>query len=286
MNVLVTGAPGYIGSHLVKKLADFGYCIDGLDINWNQNDITKYLNKKIVSDIADLNLPIHRDYDIVLHLAAKTKVSLSVIDPLSYFKTNIIGTSNVIKNCSFNHFIYASTGAAINPNSSPYALSKKAGEDIVRLLDKHTICRFYNVSGNDGFMKVDDGYYHIMRAAAAAGNKIIPNLTINGIDYETPDGTTIRNYTHVKDIVDSLLRICNHGNTNNIENLGNAKGYSVLEIVNTMKKVSQCDFPVYFGPRREGDSVASVLQNQSKFFVESYSLEDQCRSALQAESKS
>lgn len=285
MNILVTGAAGYIGSHLVKKLTDYGHQVDGLDNDWSQNDIDKYLAKKITQDIIELNSPISKNYDTVFHLAAKTKVSLSVLDPLSYFKTNIIGTANILNYCSFNHFIYASTGAAYNPNTSPYALSKKAGEDLVRLLDKHTICRFYNVSGNDGFMKFDDGYYHIVRTAAAAANKILPHVTINGNDYETPDGTTIRNYTHIKDIVDSLVRINDYGNTNNIECLGNTTGYSVLEVINAMKKVSGCDFKVLYGPRRDGDSVRSVLPNQSKFFIESNTLEDQCISALNAEIK-
>lgn len=285
MNILVTGAAGYIGSHLVKKLADYGYQIDGLENNWCQNDITKYINKKIEQDITTLSRPVLKDYDTVFHLAAKTKVSLSVNDPLSYFNTNIIGTANVIEHCSFEHFVYASTGAAYNPNTSPYALSKKAGEDLVRLLGKHTICRFYNVSGNDGFMKFDDEYYHIVRTAAAAANKILPHVTINGNDYETPDGTTIRNYTHIKDIIDSLVRINDYGNTNNIECLGNTTGYSVLQVINAMKKVSGCDFKVLYGPRRDGDSVQSVLPNQSKFFIESNTLEDQCISALNAEIK-
>lgn len=287
MKVLVTGATGYIGSHMVKRLAEHGYKVDAVDNNWCQNDIKPYIDRHFYWNICIPKNTIFdmgsKYYDAVIHLAAKTKVSLSVKDPVSYYETNILGTHHVIKAYNADNFIYASTGAAYKPETSPYAMSKRAGEDLVSLLPKHTICRFYNVSGNDGFLKYDDGYYHIMRTCAAAANGLLDSVTINGTDYDTKDGTTIRNYTHVSDIVDSLMRIVKHGPTNQIECLGNNTGHSVLDIINTMKKVSNVDFKVLTGPRREGDSVISILPKQSQFFVESKTLEDQCISALQVE---
>lgn len=281
--ILVTGAPGYVGAHLIKKLAESGHTIDGLDNNWNQNNIDKYLRNKIIHDI---KIPINnfdKNYDVIFHLAAKTKVSDSVKDPELFYNTNIIGTANVLKNIEHNHFIHASTGAAFIPESSPYALSKRASEDLVKCLKSFTICRFYNISGNDGFNKFDDGYYHLIRVAAAAANKVVDKVTIHGIDYDTPDGTTIRNYTHIKDIIDSLLKILESGPSNAIECLGNKTGYSVLEVLNTMKKVTGIDFKIAIGDRRLGDSVKSMITRQSDFFQQNYTLEEICLSAFKVE---
>lgn len=283
MKILVTGATGYIGSHLIKKLADHGHTIEATDFNWSQNDISKYISQGYHWDIRNQynhTVFVKRDYDTIVHLAAKTKVSVSVHEPYTYYDTNITGTRNVIDSANFGHFIYSSTGAAFQPDTSPYAMSKRAAEDLVRLLPNQTTCRFYNVSGNDGFDKYDDGYYHIVRTSAACANGILDKVVINGTDYNTPDGTTIRNYTHVADIVDAMIKIVDNGPTNNIECLGSTRGYSVREVIDVMKKVSGVDFKVEEGPRREGDSIVSVLPNQSKFFTENHTLEQQCLSAL------
>lgn len=283
MKILVTGAAGYIGSHLVKQCAQQGYTVHGLDHNWNQNNIDSYISKKIQADIRTKITNVDNHYDCIVHLAALTMVHNSVLNPMLYYDTNLIGTSNIVNSSTTDHFVYCSTGAAFNPTTSPYAMSKRAAEDFFLLANNYSICRFYNVSGNDGFKKYDDSYYHLIRKAAAVVKGLYPEISVYGTDYDTRDGTTIRNYTHVSDIVSSMIKIIKHGPTKNIECLGNTSGYSVLEVIETMKRVSGVDFKVKYDQRRLGDSVVSILPNQSQFFTEIQTLEDQCRSTIQHE---
>lgn len=278
--VLVTGATGYIGAHLVKKLADYGHTVVATDFNLSQNDVSKYVTKTVDWDIRHQTKILMEDFDTVIHLAAMTKVSVSVLNPFDYYETNVIGTYNVIKSLNYDHFIYASTGCAYKPESSPYAMSKRAGEDMMTYLEKYSICRFYNVCGNEGFNKFDNQHYHLIRKAAAVINGLYPALDVYGTDYDTRDGTTIRNYTHVSDITDALIRIVDHGPTNKIECLGNTTGYTVLEVIKAMKNATGNDFKVNYSNRRLGDLDISVLPEQSKFFTQLRSLEDQCLSAL------
>lgn len=284
MKLLVTGATGYIGSHLVKKLAEGGHSVYATDFNLKQNDISRY----IVGDVIpwDIRLPTFiGGYDAVVHLAAMTMVSKSVKMPLSYYKTNLFGTENIINGTLTDHFLYCSTGSAFQPGSSPYAGSKKAAEDIVTLQSKYSIARFYNVSGNDGFRKFDDSHYHLIRKLAAVVNGIYPEIEIFGTDYPTRDGTTIRNYTHVTDIVDAMYNLVENGPTNNIECFGSTTGNTVLEVVDSMRKVVDKDFKVVYSDRRLGEVVESVLPNVSRFFKQNKSLEDICLSALEYENE-
>jgi len=281
--VLVTGAAGYIGSHLVKALYNNGFTVHGIDNNWNQNDINEYCETffwDLTTEIIPDGLLTH--YDAIVHLASETMVSRSVAEPYTYYLTNITGTHNLLKYVKTDHLIYGSTGSAFNPGSSPYSTSKRASEDVVVASGTpYSICRFYNVSGNDGFDKFDPTYYHLIRKAAAVATGKFDKIQIYGSDFDTPDGTAIRNYTHVKDIVSAVMKIVYHGATYNIECLGNTKGYSVKQVIDTMNSLLENKLIVEVSDKRVGDVDVSVLPNQSKFFTENHTLLDQCSSALE-----
>jgi len=285
MRLLVTGATGYIGSHFVKTAAEAGHSILAADYNWNQNDISEYTRKFFNWDIRTESKHIY-NIDKVVHIAAKTKVPESVKNPYDYYLTNVIGTANVAKSLidPIDHFIYCSTGSAFEPESNPYAGSKYAGELVAKqYYDRTSVVRFYNVSGNDGMNKFDNDYSHLIRKAAAVVNGKFEKLYIHGTDYNTRDGTCVRNYTHVKDIVDSLLRIVDNDPTNEIDCLGSPNGYTVKEVIDTMRSVSNTQFEVEEAGRRPGDVDISTVPYESKYFKEEKTLEDMCLDALKYE---
>ncbi len=284
MRLFVTGATGYIGAHFVKAASEAGHTIVATDYNLSQNDLTKYSANTLEWDIRK---PIKNKIvgiDKVIHIAAKTKVPDSVKDPYDYYLTNVVGTKNVIDAAPCNHFVYCSTGSAFEPVSNPYAGSKHAGELIAKQFNnKCSLVRFYNVSGNDGMQKYDDEYSHLIRRAAAVVNGKFDKLYIHGTDFETRDGTCVRNYTHVKDIVDSLMRITENEPTNEIDCLGSPEGHSVKEVVDAMANVSRVNFEVVEGPRRAGDIAISTVPTKSKYFKQNKSLEDMCIDAIKYE---
>lgn len=293
MKLLVTGATGYIGSHFVELAAEHGHDVTATDFNMDQNDITKFCSNVIPWDFRNRvshssasggAVPSHRDFDKVVHLGAANSVPKSVNDPWLYYETNVVGTKNVIEYANCDHFIYCSTGSAFDPISSPYANTKYGGELITQQFkEKHSIVRFYNVSGNNGFFKFDDEYSHLIRKAAAVANGMFDKLYVYGTDYATRDGTTIRNYTHVTDIVESLIKITNNEPTEAIDCLGVPSGNSVKEVIDTMRSVSNTQFEVVEGPRREGDIAISTVPYSSKYFKQTKTLEEMCYDALNHE---
>ena len=283
MKILVTGATGYIGSHYVKVAADHGHEVVGTDFNFKQNDISRYCSSVIDWDFRVASA-MNMHFDKVVHIGAVGKVPLSIRNPNLYYETNIVGTKNVIDFAGCDHFIYCSTGSAFQPAASPYATSKHAGELVVKQFkENNSIVRFYNVSGNGLFKKFDNEYSHLIRRLAAVVNGKFDNITIHGTDYGTRDGTCIRNYTHVNDIVDSLHRIVENEPTAELDCLGNPEGYTVREVINAMKDVSGSDFKVVEGPRRIGDIEVSTVPYQSQHFHQKHTLEDMCEDALKHE---
>ncbi len=131
--------------------------------------------------------------------------------------------------------------------------------------------------------RYDDQYSHLIRRAAAVVSCKVDKLYIHGTDQDTRDGTCIRNYTHVKDIVDSLLRITENKHTGEIDCLGAPEGYSVREVIDTMANVSRANIEVLEGPRRVGDVAVSTVPLESKHFKQEKTLEDMCLDALKYE---
>jgi UDP-glucose 4-epimerase len=271
--VLITGNSGYIGSHLVQILQKSNIEIHGLD----KQDPIVPVDKFFKQDISlDTDWGIDEEYDCVIHLAAEVAVGRSVITPTNYYLTNTIGTLNVLKKIKSKRFSIASTGAAAGLGS-PYGISKRAMEDIVFEYCKNnkipfTIFRFYNVTGSDGIDPTNpDGLFASLIAATKTGQ-----FTIFGDDYNTKDGTCVRDYTHVNEICHAVIQGITES-TNKIENLGHGVGTTVKEMIAMFKEINNCNFDIIIGPKREGDLEKSVLSDPSKFMKKLYTIEQLLR---------
>ena len=269
--ILITGSSGYIGSHLLNLLDGSYYLIDSIDILSPQVHKGVFFKK----DIRNRHIEIepHKRYDTVIHLAASVNVSESVNYPAMYYQNNVEGTLNMLENFSYNNFIFASTGAA-EGMQSPYGISKRMAEDCVRsYCTKNkidfTIFRFYNVIGSTCVRPTNpDGLFYNLLQAPSRGK-----FTIFGNDYDTRDGTAVRDYVHVNEICHAIEKAIDKP-SGKIENLGHGVGNTVQEMVDMFKHFNRVDFKVEYGPRREGDMESSVLDYPSDYMKAIYSMKD------------
>jgi len=282
MKILVTGATGYIGSHVCKVLFEQGHTVVGLDINFNQNDISKYCSDVINADV--ITLKRFDDFDAVVHLAGLIQVEESTKSPTKYYNTNLNGTINICNQFKDSHIIFASTAGAFDP-VSPYAKSKVAAEDVIKeLSNQYTIFRFFNVAGSDGVNKQFGPSTHLVRIAAECAVLKRNVMYIYGTDYETRDGTCIRDYIHVVDLANAIAIAVKNGPKNTPhECIGSGTGYTVNEVIDTMKQVSKVNFTVIPDDRRAGDVAILAIDNKFDGLTIQHNLEDICRSAYKAE---
>jgi len=273
MKILITGNSGYIGSHLTQllnKRTDLE--LYGLDRNAPQLSVKEHSRNNIAMPGYFL-WTRDFEFDCVIHLAAEVAVGRSVTNPIVYYQTNTIGTLRILQDLKFKRFIHASTGSA-GPMNNPYGISKRASEEIVNQYCNErdipfTTFRFYNVTGSDGIKPTNpDGLMWNLMNAQKTG---VFNLF--GDDYNTIDGSAVRDYTHVNEICRALEQAIDRS-TNQIENLGHGVGTSVKQMINLYKKVNNCEFDVQVCPRRAGDLERSVLDNPSPFMQQLYTMED------------
>lgn len=266
--ILITGNSGYIGSHLTKLLSD-EYVVHGLDLTVPHVDV----NYHLMRDIRRPSFHLDRTYDAVIHLAALVNVGESVNRPFDYYDTNLNGTMNVLKNIKTKNFILASTGSA-QDCMSPYSVSKRAAEDCTRQFCEargipFTIFRFYNVIGSDGIAPTNpDGLMYNLMKAPERGQ-----FTIFGKEYDTRDGTCVRDYVHVMEVCNAI-RTAVQKSSNKIECLGHGTGYSVEEMVHLFQRVNTVDFDVVYGAKRAGDLPVSVLAEVSPYMEKLYTMEE------------
>lgn len=274
--ILVTGCSGYIGSHLCKLLEQ-DYEVYGLDVNEPKHPVKEFFQ-------VDINKPFKtdREFDAVVHLAALVNVSESEVIPIMYYITNLNGTMNVLNKVKTKNFIFASTGAAALCESA-YGISKRAAEDVVteyctrHTSTPHTIFRFYNVIGSSGYAPTNpDGLmYKLMESSYTR------EFTIFGDDYDTPDGTCVRDYVHVDEICEAI-KLAIEKPANKVECLGHGVGYTVKEIFDKFIEVNEealykdTDEAILckVGPRRKGDVPHSVLEEVSPYMKNLYAIED------------
>jgi len=290
MSVLVTGGAGYIGSHMVIELLDSGESVIVLDnLSTGFRWAVPANATLVVGDVGDQELvrSIVRKHSIesILHFAGSIVVPESVADPLGYYHNNTVKSRALMEvavEMGIKHFIFSSTAAVYgmpkeNPVGedapldpmSPYGSSKMMTEimlaDTARAHDfRYVALRYFNVAGADPKGRSGQSTpnaTHLIKVACEAALGKRPYLEVFGTDYETHDGTCIRDYIQVTDLARAHLMALRHlrdGGPSDVFNCGYSKGFSVLEVIEAVKRTSGADFEVRIGPRRPGDPAAIV----------------------------
>ncbi len=289
MKVLVTGGAGYIGSHVARALRGRGHepvIFDNLSRGHREAVLDAPLVEGDLLSLDDISgaLQAH-GAEAVLHFAALTYVGESVGHPDVYYRNNATGTLNLLEALRRNRvgkIIFSSTAAVygdpvripideehpLNP-VNPYGRSKLMVEWMLRDFQvafgmKFAALRYFNAAGSslDGRIGEDhEPEMHLIPRVLMAITGEIPQVTILGTDWDTPDGTCIRDYIHVEDLADAHVLALDHlarGGASAAWNLGTGKGHSVREVIRSAEKVSGRKVPAVEGARREGDPAVLV----------------------------
>lgn len=299
MAVLVTGGAGYIGSHMVWDLLDSGedvVVVDRLSTGFDWAVAPEA--RLIVGDIGDVSLMRatieDNDVEAIIHFAGSVVVPDSISDPLEYYENNTVKSRALIEaavKSGVTNFIFSSTAAVygnagIEPvveshplaPESPYGASKLMTERMLKdaavAYDfRYTALRYFNVAGADPHGRTGQstrGATHLIKVACEAALGKRSHLEIFGDDYPTPDGTCVRDYIHVSDLVAAhrlALQRLRNGGDSLVANCGYGNGYSVREIIQGVERVHGGKLNVVQGPRRPGDAI-SVVANPSVAFEE------------------
>ncbi|MEK1888355.1 MAG: UDP-glucose 4-epimerase GalE [Phyllobacterium sp.] len=295
MTVLVTGGAGYIGSHMTLALKDAGRSVVVLDdLSCGFPWLVPSDVPLVRGDIGDQGLvrDVIRKYAItaILHFAGSIVVPDSVRDPLSYYRNNTVQSRSLIETAiaeGVKNFIFSSTAAVYGepertpisedmPHQpiSPYGTSKLMTEWMLRDAAvahpdfNYVALRYFNVAGADPQLRSGQSFpraTHLIKIASQAATGERSHMEVYGTDYPTPDGTCIRDYIHVSDLAQAHLCALNYleaGGRSTAANCGYGYGYSVLEIIDAVKRVSGVDFTVKVAPRRAGDPAVLVAGNE------------------------
>ena len=322
-SVLVTGGAGYIGSHTSLKLSEANHNVVVLDNlysghRWAVSQGAEFYQ----GDIADSDLlrKIITLYDIeaVIHFAGHIVVPESVADPLKYYRNNVAGSLNLIQCCvdaGVNRFIFSSSAAVYGiPSSIPVSESAEKNPinpyGLTKLMTEWTLSdlaaanpdfsfvalRYFNVAGahiGGSLGQATPEATHLIKVACQVATGQRSSMSVFGDDYDTADGTCIRDYIHVDDLATAHLDALSYlsaGEDSLALNCGYGRGYSVRDVVNMVKKVSDTDFEVIQEGRRAGDPAELVANNSQ--IIRTFNWEPQyadletiCRSAYEWELK-
>jgi UDP-glucose 4-epimerase len=294
MTILVTGGAGYIGSHMTLELRDAGESVVVLDdLSTGFRSAVPAGVPLIVGDFGDealvRDLLKSHEIDSIIHFAAKIVVPESVADPLGYYSNNTAKARSLLAQAvaaGVTRFIFSSTAAVYgDPQSnpvtedaalfpvSPYGRSKLMVEWMLEDVGRahglgYVVLRYFNVAGADPLGRSGQSTpnaTHLIKVAAQAALGLRPKLQVFGTDYPTPDGTCVRDYIQVNDLARAHLEALGHlrgGGASLVCNCGYGHGFSVLEVIETVKRVSGVDFPVELSGRRPGDPAAIVAANE------------------------
>src|SRR6185437_1317464 len=293
MTVLVTGGAGYIGSHMVWELLDAGekvVVVDRLSTGFDWAVAPEAT--LVVGDVGDADLVrgVIRDHgvDAIIHFAGSIVVPESVADPLAYYENNTSKTRTLVETAvreGVKHFIFSSTAAVYGAAGlepvredarlapeSPYGLSKLMSEWMLRDAAaahdlRYTALRYFNVAGADPRGRTGQstpGATHLIKVACQTAQGKRASMQVFGTDYATPDGTCVRDYIHVSDLAHAhylALQRLRAGEGNLVANCGYGHGYSVLEVIEAVRRVHGAAFEVTMGGRRPGDADAVVANS-------------------------
>ena len=292
MSVLVTGGAGYIGSVAVEQLLAAGEKVVVFD-NFSTGHVKAVSGGAcfVEGDILDAGQVTHlfetNDIDTVMHFAAFSLVGKSVENPGKYFENNVSGALSILNGtvaAGVRRFILSSTAAVYgNPESipiheemptrplNPYGLSKRMIEEMLAWFDaahdlKYVSLRYFNACGaSPTFGEDHDPETHLIPLIIKAAQGQRKSISVFGTDYDTPDGTCVRDYIHIQDLADAHLKAMAYlrsGEASNTINLGNSVGNSVLEVIETVKRVTQTDFKMRKTARRAGDADKLVASSE------------------------
>lgn len=294
-SVLVTGGAGYIGSHAVLALLDTGWDVVVIDnlttgFDWAVDPRATLVRANIEDD--DAVRGVMRDHDVlaVMHFAGSIVVPESVTDPLKYYRNNTVASRALIESAvvsGVKHFIFSSTAATYGDAQkipvaeddptipiNPYGTSKLMTEAMLRdVAAAHPInycaLRYFNVAGADPQGRTGQstaGATHLIKVAVEAATGKRESVSVFGTDFPTPDGTGVRDYIHVSDLaaahVHALDRLIAEPGENLTMNAGYGHGYSVMQVLDAVDRVTNHEIKRVIGPRRLGDSAELVSDNR------------------------
>ena len=285
MTILVTGGAGYIGSHLVHELVDAGEAVVVLD-NLSTG-FARFLPEAaplITGDCGDVALLseiiIRHRVEAIVHCAGSTIIPESIERPLHYYRNNTANTRAVVETAidhKVRHLIFSSSAAVYgNPSETPvtedsmtlpitpYGRSKLMAEQMLADAGSahglgYVVLRYFNVAGADPKLRTGQSTKtatHLIRVAVQTALGMRPSMHVFGTDYPTPDGTCVRDFIHVTDLVRAHIDALQHlrgGGASNVFNCGYGHGKSVLEVIDAVRRVTAARVPAELAPRRAGD---------------------------------
>lgn len=292
MKLLITGGAGYVGSHTVMYAQTLGHQVTVLD-NFSTGHRTHIKNCEVIDlDLLDKSNLFKflrgKSFDGVIHFAAKSLVEESFIFPLDYYQNNVIGSLNLIeamKENSISNLVFSSSAAIFGKTNieiinedhpknpiNPYGKSKLIVEQMLRDISSEgnlsiTSLRYFNAAGADpsGLIgELHEPETHLIPKILQSLQNVSLPFSIYGSDYDTPDGTCIRDYIHVNDLASvHLLALDRHYNIPGFfdYNIGSGRGYSVLEVMNTCSKITGKRVRYEFRKKREGDPQTLIADN-------------------------